>query len=480
MRPAPNAERLSRMERLFHDAAARAPEDREAFLAAAAADDPSLAAEVAELLASADPPSPLLDGDASPDLVGSRIGPCHVKGFLASGGMADVYRAVRTADDVELHVALKVMRRGLDTGSMVARFRRERRTLARLRHPHIVALADVGVLPDGRPWLAMELIDGEPIDRWCARRGLDARARIGLFVEVCGAVHHAHRHLVVHCDLKPSNILVGEEGTPKLLDFGIARLLAAEGDDEPADEMPAPLTPGWASPEQLRGEPASTASDVHALGVLLARIVDARTPTALAADLASVAAMASHADPAARYASAAELAGDVLAARDGLPLRAHPGSATHRVRRFASRHRWAVVGASGLLLGLLVGVAGLWYGWRSAAHDASVGWRAHSQVVEVVSLLQEVVRRTEGGGLDAALDAVAARLPDHADAPETEGRLRFALAALYEQVGRQEAALQHVERGLAIARVARSFDRRTVREAEERLARLTALRPKGP
>ncbi len=479
MRPAPDAERLSRMERLFHDAAARAPEDRAAFLAAAAGDDPSLAAEVAELLAAADTSSPVLD-DGAPDLVGAQVGPYRVQGFLASGGMADVYRAVRTADDVELHVALKVMRRGLDTGSMVARFRRERRTLALLRHPHIVALADVGVLPDGRPWLAMELVEGEPIDRWCVRRGLDTRARIDLFVEVCGAVHHAHRHLVVHCDLKPSNILVAGEGAPKLLDFGVARILAADGDAEPADDVPAPLTPDWASPEQLRGEPASTASDVHALGTLLVRLVDANTPTMLAADLASVAAMARRADPADRYASAAELADDVLAARDGLPLRAHPGGATYRARRFAARHRWAVVGASGLLIGLLVGVAGLWSGWRSALNEASVGWRAHSQAVEVVSLLQEVVLRTEGGRLDAALDAVAARLSDYADAPETEGRLRFALAALYEEVGRRETALQHVERGLAIARAARGFDRRTVREAEERLARLAASRPKGP
>ncbi|MBK8096281.1 MAG: serine/threonine protein kinase [Planctomycetes bacterium] len=478
---APDPERLRRIEQLFHEATLRAPDVRPRFLEDAAAGDPSLAAEVLELLAEEAAVGAELEPEAGEaELVGTQVGPYTVEALLGSGGMADVYRAVRRIDDLELKVALKVLRRGLDTAAVLRRFGRERRTLARLRHPNVVALTDAGALPDGRPWLAMELVEGEPIDRWCDRRGLADAPRIALFVAICHTVHHAHRHLVVHRDLKPANILVTGPGTPKLLDFGIARLLTPDPDDEHTDGSAAPFTPAWASPEQLRGEPATTASDVHALGLLLARLVDTTARTRLATDLALVAATASHADPCRRYASAAALADDALRARDGWPLHAHADSFAYRARCFVARNRLAAAGALALLLGVLLGTTGLWLGWRSAAAEAALGWRAHAQAVEVAALLEEIAARTPAGQLEVTLAAIANRLGDYADAPETEGRLRLALAAIYEPIGQREVALGHLERGLALARTSRGFDRRTVRAAEERLARLLAGKPKGP
>jgi eukaryotic-like serine/threonine-protein kinase len=496
----PTSARLRRLEALF-DAAAELPATgRDAFLGAACPDDPALAREVAALLAAEDTAPALLDpvprdGAAErgePELVGTDAGGYRIEAHLASGGMADVYRAVRRHADVRLPVAVKVLRRGLDTDALLRRFAVERRTLARLRHPNIVALADAGALPDGRPWLAMELVEGEPIDRWCAARGAALPARAALFLQVCRAVEHAHRHLVLHRDLKPANILVTPEGVPKLLDFGVARLLAPDdgSEDHVTDAgTPAPFTPAWASPEQLRGEPATTASDVHALGLLLAALAAPPSPGAavavavaapgrLGTDLALIAATAAHAEPARRYASVEQLADDVERARDGLPLRAHPDGAGYRARRFLARHRWAAAGAGALLLGAALAAGGLYLARTSARTEASLGWKAHAQAVQVAAVLEELVRLAQdprGGGappLNAALDALAGRLDDYADEPEAEGRLRFALGGLYELAGRTEDAVTHLRRGLQLARLHRGFDTRTVREAEERLARL--------
>ena len=204
-------------------------------------------------------------------MLGSALGPWRLVGEIARGGMGVVYRAVRDDASFRKEAAVKVLPAGVWDTQALARFRSERSILAQLEHPSIARLLDGGTAPDGRPYYVMDLVEGEWIDRYCESRGLVARERLEIFATVCDAVHYAHQNLVLHRDLKPANILVAADGTPHLLDFGIAKLLDPEGGpakDVTATEFRA-LTPRYASPEQVTGAALTTASDVYSLGVLL-------------------------------------------------------------------------------------------------------------------------------------------------------------------------------------------------------------------
>ncbi|MCE7972812.1 MAG: serine/threonine protein kinase [Leptolyngbya sp. PLA1] len=221
----------------------------------------------------------LLPVDAEDDLVGTALGPYTLLRRIDAGGMGVVYEAQRDDEHLTQRVAIKVVKRGMDSEEVLRRFRAERRTLAALSHPGIARLLDAGVTPDARPYLVMEFVDGTPIDLYCAQRGLPIDERVRLFRRVCDAVRAAHQSLVVHRDLKPSNILVTPEGEPKLLDFGIAKVL---GPHSRAESVTAPqfrrLTPEYASPEQIRGLPITTASDVYSLGVVLFEVLTGVRP----------------------------------------------------------------------------------------------------------------------------------------------------------------------------------------------------------
>ena len=196
---------------------------------------------------------------------GTTIGPYRILKELGRGGMAIVYHAQRADGTFRQDVAIKLVKRGTDTEEVLQRFRQERQILAALQHPHIARLLDGGLTGDGRPYFAMELVEGVPIDEFCRRQRLGIDARIDLCIAVARAVQHAHRHLVVHRDLKPPNILITATGEPKLLDFGIAKLLDPGASDEAAPQTRTALrlmTPDYASPEQVRGEPITTSSDV--------------------------------------------------------------------------------------------------------------------------------------------------------------------------------------------------------------------------
>lgn len=215
----------------------------------------------------------------SPDPVGPRIGPYTLIREIGSGGMGTVFLAVRNDDAFRKRVALKVLKRGMDTDSIVGRFRNERQILASLQHPFIANLLDGGTTPDGLPYFAMEYVEGQRIVDYCESRGLDTTTRIELFRKVCSAVQYAHQNLIIHRDIKPANVLVTLDGMPKLLDFGIAKLL----NPELSGETLAPtilglqmMTPEYASPEQIRGEIVTTATDVYSLGVSL-RTADRQT-----------------------------------------------------------------------------------------------------------------------------------------------------------------------------------------------------------
>ena len=382
--------RWQRIETLFHELVELPPGSaRDAAIAARCGDDPALAVEVRTLLEN----DALLedrDGAADPHL-GLRLGHYEVTALIARGGMAAVYEARRADQQFQQRVAIKIMDLRLSDPALVAQFRAERQILAALEHPSLTRLLDGGVTPLGEPYLVMEYVEGQPLDRYCDERRLDVTARLRLFAEVCDGVGFAHRNLVLHRDLKPSNILVTADGRPKVVDFGTATLLQP---DRLATTSRAPLTPAYASPEQLTGKAVGTASDQCSLGLVLfelltgapafgdrtslmaavERALAATTTTAphaavtaaaaearqtslaklrrtLSGDLATILGKALAHEPAARYSSVQHLADDLVAverparrfsaARRRWPIR----------RRASSRRHWVAVAMAATLLG---------------------------------------------------------------------------------------------------------------------------------
>jgi eukaryotic-like serine/threonine-protein kinase len=272
---------------LLDEALQTPPEARPALLDSACRDDAELRREVEALLALetaadgflADPVPLGTDGPGFPS--GTRIGPYRIVELLGRGGMGTVYRAARE-DDFTKQVALKLVQHERISPFTLRRFHLERQILARLEHPNIARLLDGGTTEDGRPYLVMEHVEGVPIDRYCEERQLTTVQRLGLCLQVASALSSAHQNLVVHRDLKPGNILVTGDGVPKLLDFGIAKLL--DPIDEPANATRTTermMTPRYASPEQVRGEPVTPASDLYSLGVLLYQLLTGRLPCGL-------------------------------------------------------------------------------------------------------------------------------------------------------------------------------------------------------
>ncbi|MBV9880160.1 MAG: protein kinase, partial [Gemmatirosa sp.] len=415
-----DAGRWDAVKAMLHEALERPSEDRDAYLDAACAGDAALRAELASLVAAHDDDflevpafaaaADALERGRRDDLAGGRVGPFRVVREIGRGGMGTVYLADRADGTYERRVALKVISRGMDTDLVVRRFRRERQILAGLDHPDIARLFSGGTTDDGRPYLVMEYVEGEPIDVYCARHALGIPERLALFRRVCGAVQYAHQRLVVHRDLKPGNILVAPDGAPKLLDFGIAKVLRPAGERTEATRRATTLhamTPEYASPEQRAGEPVTTLSDVYSLGVLLHELLTGRHPgvdgpsgadperpsvvvtrppngslappgdpstlrRALRGDLDTIVLKAMRHEPARRYASAEQLADDVRRHAERLPVLARPDTFRYRSGRFVRRHRAAVAAACLTTLSLL-GAAG------ATARQASVARAAQGQ-----------------------------------------------------------------------------------------------------
>lgn len=265
--------RWRQLEELFDRALSLDPGAREAFLADLARSDPATQIELAALLQAHDSAGEFLSGTAQGPVGGdapeagslapeTRVGAWRIVRFLSHGGMGEVYEAARADGVYEQRAALKLTRR--EAAKLLERFSAERQMLARLDHPGIARLLDGGIADDGRPYAVMEFVEGRTIVEWCAYRGLGLRDRLVLFLQVCDAVAHAHGHLIVHRDLKPSNVLVDSAGRVRLLDFGIAKPLdAVWPGGAPASETAALMTPDYAAPEQLAGEPITTATDVY-------------------------------------------------------------------------------------------------------------------------------------------------------------------------------------------------------------------------
>ncbi|MGH7554688.1 MAG: serine/threonine-protein kinase, partial [Longimicrobiales bacterium] len=288
-------DRWRRVEEIFHAVAELPASERTTFLDRECEADAELRAEVESLLAADTTESSLVKSvieneaehlatERDQSVIGQHIGPYRVIREIGQGGMGTVYLAARDDQQFEKEVALKLVRLGMDTEFLVKRFRQERQILALLEHPNIARLLEGGVSADGRPYFAMEYVDGAPITKFCEDRQLPINERLWLFRRVCRAVDYAHQKLVVHRDLKPSNILVTPDGEPKLLDFGIAKLLSDHEASSSAKAMAMTLTlmrvmtPDYASPEQVRGEPSSTVTDVYSLGIVLYEILTGKRP----------------------------------------------------------------------------------------------------------------------------------------------------------------------------------------------------------
>jgi tetratricopeptide (TPR) repeat protein len=384
------------VEAIFHEALERPPAQRAAFLEQACDGDDRIRREVERLLKLDGQAAGLLDTapwkQESPEThgpvdplaqPGARIGHYQLLERIAVGGMGTVWLAERADRHFEQKVAVKLIKRGMDTEDILRRFRTERQVLAGLQHPNIARLLDGGATSDGRPYLVMEFIEGRPIDTHCEARGLSLRQRIELFIKVCHGVQVAHRNLVIHRDLKPSNILVTEDGEPKLLDFGIAKVLSDEGMAVTATGLRV-MTPLYASPEQIRGDRITTAGDVYGLGVILYELIVGRSPYQLttqsrseieravlrqeptrpstvvgrqtvAGDLDTIVLKALSKEPEARYGSPEQLAEDLQRSLDGRPILARPTGVGTRIVKALRRNRRSVAAAiAGGVLSLVV------------------------------------------------------------------------------------------------------------------------------
>jgi tetratricopeptide (TPR) repeat protein len=396
-----STETLLRIEAIFHEALEATDEERPAVIELRCGNDASLAAEVRSLLdaykaeasATASLHTSAVNGSSGVPYQ-KRIGPYEIDRLLGRGGMGAVYLAHRVDGQFEQQVAIKLIDLPLATDVFRERFRLERQILAGLQHPFIARLLDGGVTAEGDLYLAMEYVAGIPIHRFCEAQGLSESQRLALFVRVCEAVQFAHQNFVVHRDLKPDNILVAEDGTPRLLDFGTAKLLSPSV-GKPASELTREgfhsFTPQYASPEQVLGNPVTTASDTYSLGVLLYLLLTGTLPYELKEltiaemlrvicnepprnpaeaagpnrrlnlDLQSILLKALRKEPAERYVTAEQLASDIQAYLDGRPVAARQGTLRYRVEKFTRRHRAAVAGAALLAATLTAGVAGvLW------------------------------------------------------------------------------------------------------------------------
>jgi tetratricopeptide (TPR) repeat protein len=278
-------DRWSRSEQIFHDALEQKLEDRAAFVHEVCAEDPELCREVLSLLEYHQkagswvipPGSTLPEETEEASLQGQRLGSYRIEREIGQGGMGAVFLASRADEQYQKNVAIKLVRTGLLTAFLAERFRNERQILAALEHPYIARLLDGGVTADGQPFLVMEYVEGVPVDAYCDTHDLATLERLQLFRKICAAVHYAHQRLVIHRDLKPSNILVTAQGEPKLLDFGIAKLIDTETASSDTTEFLL-ATPQYASPELVNGQAVTTATDVYSLGVILYRLLTGRSP----------------------------------------------------------------------------------------------------------------------------------------------------------------------------------------------------------
>lgn len=498
-----------------------APE-REARLAALRQEDPELAAALTAMLAADGTDGAL---EAVPGLVaalhiqnseeadggalsiGDEVGPFVLQRCLGQGGMGEVWLATRTQDGFHQQVALKRIRRGMNSATALRRFQAERRILAELSHPHIARFIDGGVDARGLPWYAMSYVEGLPLNRYVQVHALGVRERVALLLQVTDAVAHAQNQLIVHRDLKPSNVLVDGEGVPHLLDFGIAKLLVGEGTQAETLTAEQALTPMYAAPEQILGGRISTATDVYALGAMLYELLTDSLPHARAglslaalvaqvrgkiserpslrlrqrtatgefrsgrrgwaidADLDAIVLNALRSEPERRYASAAALADDLRRWLEGSPVRARADTAAYRARKFIGRHRYLVGSAAAVLLALLAGFGTALWQAREARAQAELAAEEAARAERQRALATEAQSDAE------AINRFFAQMLHDANAMH---QAQGAALTVQDWV---EAALPRLDAELADAAAARATLRRSLGVALQGLGDAAGARP---
>lgn len=504
-------ERWQRAKQLFNSALELEADHRAGFLEEACAGDEALRSEVESLIDSYQRADGFIDAPVIDDALqlfneartksaaGRRIGQYEIIREIGHGGMGSVYLAARADDQYKKQVAIKLVRQGFDTQFIVTRFIAERQILANLDHKNIARLLDGGTTEEGLPYLVMEFIEGLPIDTYCDQNRLGAVERLKLFRIVCSAVAYAHQNLVIHRDIKPSNILVTADGTPKLLDFGIAKLLSSESTDHSTNETGTAIrlmTPDYASPEQVRGQRITTASDVYSLGVLLyrlltglhpyqfktplpsevervicetapprpseaiSRVKDAaslRTPDAtsrawygepqrlrrmLSGDLDTIILMAMRKEPARRYLSVQQFSEDIERHLTGLPVVARKVTFAYRASKFIGRNKVAVAAAALVLLAIIAGLTvSIWQG-RVAASERDQARREKAKSEELNKFLQSILSAAspEERGKDATVIQVLNDAADRIDAefsdqPELKAQMLLTVGRTYGRLG---------------------------------------------
>ncbi len=490
-------------DRIFGAALLQPAAERARFVREESAGNPQLERRVMALLAASRTPDEKLFGafdtargtlwrdvlaeeaTAGEDLSGQCVDDWRLIRRLARGGLATVYLAQRADGNFDQKAAFKVLRRGLDTDDVVARFRAERQILSTLEHPAIARILDGGALEDGRPYLVLEFVDGQPITRYCDEGGVELRGRIRLLMRVLEALHHAHKHLVVHRDIKPSNILVTAEGHVSLLDFGISKLLdpdAVPGGGTLTRTGVALLTPGYGSPEQHAGQPVTTASDIYQVGLVAYELITGKRPfrdlrlpgyvetplpsrslddgklrREVTGDLDAIIGMAMHDDPGRRYASALDMRDDLQRYLDHRPIVARPDTLGYRFAKLARRRPWMVPAITVAILAVAGYLATLTVYNRQLEFEKRRAQAAESFMVDLLRSPDPFTPADPERGSSItvveALDLGVARLGSgDIDDPALQASLLDSIAGVYASLDQHREAIELGEKALAIKR----------------------------